>query len=146
MKRRPTHESDMLKITLSDDVAPKFIQYLVKHRDFVAALIDFSADIDKEWWKNLEEYVVFAEEVYRYLERLHREGRAIERGVLLKIREIAKRYDENVAQRNNLIILSALAGVKVDALTVPEYASAVRVYKLSQGKWWQKAFEVPIVD
>jgi len=145
MKRRPTHESDMLKMTLSDAVAPSFVQYLVKHRgDFVAAVIDFSADLDKEWWEDLAEYVAFCEEVRKYFEQLKKEGRPIKRDVLLKIKEIAMRYDENVRRSKFLILSSALAGIKADTLVLPEYASAVRVYKYEQG--WKKVFEVPIAD
>ena len=146
MKRRPSRESDMLKIALSDAVAPKFAQYISKYRgDFVAAVIAYSADLDKEWWEDLAEYVAFCEEVRRHLERLHQEGRPIKRSVLLKIKEIAAKYDENVRRSKFLILASALAGVKVDALTVPEYAKSVRVY-IQKGKWWEKAFELPVID
>jgi len=144
--KRPTHESDMLKVVLSDDVAPSFVQYLAKHRgNFVAALIDFSANIDKEWWKNLEEYVAFCEEVRKYFERLHEEGRPIKRDVLLRIREVAMRYDENVRNNKFLVLLSSLAGIKVDVAVLPEYAKSVRVYR-NDGGWWKKIFELPIAD
>jgi len=146
MKRRPTHEADMMKVVLSDDVAPRFAQYISKyHGDFVAAVIAYSADLDKEWWEGLAEYVAFCEEVRKYFERLHQEGRPIKRDVLLRIREVAMRYDENVQNNKFLVLLSALAGIKADTLVLPEYASAVRVY-IQKGKWWEKTFELPIAD
>jgi len=149
VKRRPSRESDAMKIVLSDDVAPKFIQYLKHRGDFVSAIIAYSMDYSdesKRWWEDLSEYVTFAEEVRKYFERLYEEGKPIKRSVLLKIREIAMRYDENVRNNKFLVLLNSLAGIKADTLVLPEYAKSVRVYKLSQGKWWQKAFEVPIVD
>jgi len=101
MKKRPTHESDMMSLFLSDSVAPSAAKKLLElekrlkgHQLFAATAIALSFERDPEFWKEFMETLQFEEALLKYLEGLHHEGKSIKKELLQRIQQ---RYAETIA-------------------------------------------------
>jgi hypothetical protein len=97
--KRPTHESDAMKIFMSDSVAPEFLPLLQKYGDFAAAAIAYSAQRSPDFWNSLLIYTRYCAAMKEFFERLHREGQPVRREWLKRIKAFASKYDDNVAAR-----------------------------------------------
>ena len=125
--KRPTHESDAMKIFMSDSVAPEFLPLLQQYGDFAAAAIAYSAQRSPEFWNALLTYTKYCIAMRRFFERLHEENKPVRREWLKRIKAFASKYDDNVAARPSLYLNSAIAGIKVWSVYVPEYTSEIVV-------------------
>jgi len=100
-KKRPTHESDMMSLFLSDDVAPKVARKLVElekkglegDKLFVATAISLSFERDPEFWKKFADTLEFENSLLQYLEAHHREGKPVSRAFL---EQVQQRYAEEI--------------------------------------------------
>ena len=102
MTKRPTHESDMMSLFLSDSVAPSAAKKLLElekqglkgHQLFAATAIALSFEQNPEFWEEFMETLQFEEALLKYLESLHREGKSIKKELLQRIQQ---RYAETIA-------------------------------------------------
>jgi len=100
--KRPTHESDAMKLFLSDSVAPSLVPRLVELEKkglkgdalFVASALSLSMERDREWWSKFADTLQFESALLEYLEGLHREGKSIKKELL---QQIQQRYAETIA-------------------------------------------------
>jgi plasmid maintenance system antidote protein VapI len=115
--KRPTHEADMMKLALSDSVAPKLAKKLMELekqgiKDFTAAVIAVAAERDPEFWGNLADHVQLAEAVKNELLRLRRENKPVPRSLLKAVREASVRLGFELA-RSYHILCSGYAGINI---------------------------------
>jgi hypothetical protein len=121
-RKRPTHESDAMKIFMSDSVAPEFLPLLLRYGDFAAAAVAFSAQRSPEFWSSLLTYTKYCMAMKEFFIRLHKENRPIKREWLIRIKRFASKYDDNVAAERSLYLYNMFAGIRVWSVYVPEYA------------------------
>jgi hypothetical protein len=126
-KKRPTHESDAMKIFMSDSVAPEILPLLQKHGDFAAAAIAYSVRRSPDFWRNIAIDIVYSRAMLNFFQKLRRECKPIRREWLRRIKSFASRYNDDVAAKPSLYLHSVLAGVKAWSVYVPEYATEVIV-------------------
>jgi hypothetical protein len=125
--KRPTHESDAMKIFMSDSVAPELAKLALQYGDLAAAAIAFSAQRSPEFWNAFLIYTKYCVVMKEFFIRLHRENRPLKREWLIRIKRFAAKFDDNVAARPTLYLNNAIAGIKVWSVYVPEYATEVIV-------------------
>ena len=143
--KRPTHESDAMKIFMSDSVAPELLPLLQQYGDFAAAAIAYSAKMSPDFWNSLLTYTRYCAAMKEFFERLHEENKPVRREWLKRIKAFASKFDDNVAARPSLYLLNAIAGIKVWSVYVPEYANEIIIGVLSERRWWVEAFRLPVV-
>ena len=143
--KRPTHESDAMKVLLSDGVAPEILPFVKQYGDLAAAVIACSVRRSPDFWDSLLVYARYCVAMKKFFERLHREGRPLRREWLKRIKAFASKYDDNVAARPTLYLLNAIAGIKVWSVYVPEYANEIIIDVLSERRRWVEAFRLPVV-
>jgi hypothetical protein len=143
--KRPTHESDAMKIFMSDSVAPEFLPLLQKHGDFAAAAIAFSAQRSPEFWSSLLVYTRYCAAMLNFFRRLKAEGKPLKREWLLRIKRFAAKFDDNVAARPSLYLLNMFAGVKAWSVYVPEYADEVIIDVYDENRRCVESFRLPVV-
>jgi hypothetical protein len=101
-EKRPSHESEMASLFLSDNVAPKAVRKIVELEKkglrgnglFVATAIALSAENDPEFWRRFAETLEFERKLLEYLEALYREGKPVSRAFL---EQVQQRYAEEIA-------------------------------------------------
>jgi len=142
--KRPTHESDAMKIFMSDSVAPEILPLLRQYGDFAAAAIAFSTRRSPEFWNAFLTYTKYCLAMRRLFERLKAEGKPLKREWLIRIKAFASKYDDNVAARPTLYLLSAIAGIKVWSVYVPEYATEIIIDVLDERGRKTERFRLPI--
>jgi hypothetical protein len=100
-KKRPTHESDMMSLFLSDIVASKAAEKIIELEKkglrgdqlFAATAIALSFERDPEFWKRFSDVIEFENELLRYLETLREEGKPVSMAFL---RQVQQRYAEEI--------------------------------------------------
>jgi len=145
--KRPTHESDAMKIFMSDSVAPEFLPLLQQYGDFAAAAIAYSAQRSPDFWDNLIRYTRYCLAMKEFLARLHREGRPLKREWLLKMKRTAAKFDDNVAAKPSLYLLNAIVGIKVWSIEIPEFTKEVivdRIVEVGKHRYWERWFRLPV--
>jgi hypothetical protein len=101
-KKRPTHESDMTTLFLSDSVAPKAAEKIIELEKkglrgdqlFAATAIALSFERDPEFWRRFSDVVKFESELLDYLETLRREGKPVSRAFL---EQVQRRYADEIS-------------------------------------------------
>ena len=143
--KRPTHESDAMKIFMSDSVAPELLPLLQKYGDFAAAAVAYSAQRSSDFWNSLFTYVRYCAAMKEFFLKHKRENRSVKREWLKRIKAFASKFDDNVAARPSLYLFSALAGIKVWSVYVPEYARELIVDILDERRRKVERFKLPVV-
>jgi len=143
--KRPTHESDAMKIFMSDSVAPEILPLLQQYGDFAAAAVAYSARQSPEFWNSLFVYTRYCAAMRGFFERLRAEGRPLKRKWLLRIKRFAAKFDDNVAARPSLYLLSTFAGVKAWSVYAPEHADEVIIDILDERGRKVERFRLPVV-
>jgi len=143
--KRPTHESDAMKIFLSESIAPEILPLLQKHGDFAAAAVAYSARQSPDFWNSLLVYTRYCAVMRKFFERLHKENRPLKRAWLLRIKRFAAKFDDNVAARPSLYLLNTLAGVKAWSVYAADYATELIVDVLDERGRRVERFRLPVV-
>ena len=143
--KRPTHESDAMKIFMSDSVAPEILPLLQQYGDFAAAAVAYSARQSPEFWNSLFVYTRYCAAMRGFFERLRAEGKPLKREWLKRIKAFAARFDDNVAAKPSLYLHSVLAGIKAWSVYVPEYTSEIVVDILDEKGRRVERFRLPVV-
>jgi hypothetical protein len=142
--KRPTHESDAMKIFLSDSVAPEILPLLKQYNDFAAVAIAFSAKMSPDFWNSLLTYVRYCVAMRRFFERLRAEGKPLKREWLRRIKAFAARFDDNARERPTLYLLSTIAGVKAWSVFTVDYAKELIVDVLDEKGRRKESFKLMI--
>ena len=143
--KRPTHESDAMKIFLSDSVAPEILPLVKQYGDLAAAAIAYSARLSPEFWNSLLVYTRYCAAMLNFFRRLKAEGKPLKREWLLRIKRFAAKFDDNVAARPSLYLLSTFAGVKAWSVYAPEHADEVIIDILDERGRKVERFRLPVV-
>jgi hypothetical protein len=130
--KRPTHESDAMKIFMSDSVASEFLPLLQKYGDFAAAAIAFSVRRSPDFWRNIAIDIVYSRAMLNFFQKLRRECRPIRREWLRRIKSFASRYNDDVAAKPTLYLSNAIAGVKAWSVFTVDYAKELIVDVLDE--------------
>jgi hypothetical protein len=132
--KRPTHEDDAMKVVLSDSVAPELAPLVQKYGDLVAAVIAYSAERSPSFWKMLLIDTMYSRAMLLFFKRLAREGRAVKREWLQRIKAFASRYNDNVAAKRTLYLCNFIAGIKAWSIEIPEYTRELIVDIYERGR------------
>jgi len=143
--KRPTHESDAMKIFMSESVAPEILPLLQKHGDFAAAAIAFSARRSPDFWSSLLIYTRYCAAMLNFFRRLKAEGKPLKREWLLRIKRFAAKFDDNVRWKPSLYLHNMLAGIKAWSVYAPEYATEVLVDVYDERGRKVERFRLPLV-
>jgi hypothetical protein len=143
--KRPTHESDAMKVLLSDSVAPELAKLALQYGDVAAAAIAYSAKLSPEFWNSLLTYTRYCAAMLSFFRKLHRENRPLKRDWLIRIKAFAAKFDDNVAARPTLYLLNAIAGIKVWSVCVPEYANEIIIDVYDERGRRVERFRLPVV-
>jgi hypothetical protein len=142
--KRPTHESDAMKIFMSDSVAPEFLPLLQKYGDFAVAAIAFSAKMSPDFWRNIAIDIVYSRAMLNFFQKLRRECKPIRREWLRRIKSFASRYNDDVAAKPSLYLSSAIAGVKAWSVFTVDYAKELIVDVLDERGRKKESFKLMI--
>jgi hypothetical protein len=145
-KKRPTHESDAMKIFLSDSVAPEILSLVKQYGDLTAAAIAYSAQRSPEFWNSLILYTRYCMAMRNLFEKLRAEGKPLRREWLVRIKCFAAKFDENVATEPSLYLFNAIAGVKVWSVYIPEYTSEIIVDILDERGRRAERLKLPVIS
>jgi hypothetical protein len=142
--KRPTHESDAMKIFLSDSVAPEFLPLLQRYGDFAVAVIAYSAQRNPDFWRNIAIDIVYSRAMLNFFQKLRRECKPIRREWLRRIKSFASRYNDDVAAKPVLYLSSAIAGVKAWSVFTIDYAKELIVDVLDERGRKKESFKLMI--
>ena len=143
--KRPTHESDAMKIFLSDSVAPEILPLVKQYGDLAAAAIAYSARRSPEFWSALATYTRYCAAMKEFFIRLHKENRPIRREWLIRIKRFASKFDDNVVARPSLYLLNTFAGVRAWSVEIPEYARELVIDILDEKGRRAERLRLPVV-
>jgi len=151
--KRPTHESDAMKLFLADSVAPRLASKLQQLRSkglrgdqlFVAAAISLSAEMSPEFWADFTDHIKLAEAARDELLRLRAEGKPVPRGWLKALREASARLGFEPMKPWH-VLTSGCVGIKVTADLAVDYARKVIVELLDERGRVVERFDLPVAE